>query len=428
MKDDLKLWEYANKIIPGGNGLLSKRPHRFCPYYWPTYFSKAKEIYIWDLKNKKYTDMSLMGIGTSILGYSNNEVDSSVKRKISQGINTTLNSVEEVKLAEEILKVDTFADKVKFARSGGEAMSIAIRIARAKSNKTKIAFSGYHGWHDWYISANLKNKKNLNNHLLKNVKPLGVPKELKNTTIPIKFNDIKSLISTINKNKLAAIVVEPGRFNLMKKEFVNCLNKISKQKKICLISDEITCGWRSNLGGLYKKIGLKPDIVVYGKALGNGYAISSIVGKNYYLKEANKTFISSTAWTERIGFVSALKVIEILKKKNYSHISKISKIIKNDWLHYSSMHKIKIKVNNYTSIPSFQFNHGNKNEELYTLFTKFFLQKKILATNSLYLSFAHNSRNIAIYRKNLGFVFKSLSNHLMKNKKIKKKSLRKFTY
>ena len=428
MKSYQKLWKYANKIIPGGNGLLSKRPQRFSPELWPTYYTKAKGIYLWDLNGKKFTDMSIMGIGTSILGYANNQLDKFVKKNISYGVNTTLNSLEEVDLAAELLKIDTFADQVKFARSGGEAVSIAIRIARAKSNKTKIAFSGYHGWQDWYLAANIEDKKNLNNHLLKDLDPIGVPKELKGSNIPIKFNDVDHLIKTIKKQDLAAIIVEPGRFNYMEKDFAKQINFLCRSKNICLIVDEITCGWRSNLGGLYKKIGLKPDIVIYGKALGNGYAISSIVGKRKYLKFANKSFISSTAWTERVGFCAALKTIKILRKKNYKKIEKLSKIIKYDWEFYSKKHGVSIVINNYSSIPSFQFQYGSKNDELYTIFTNLFLEQNILATNSVYLSFAHNSRNILLYRSHLDNIFNVLKKFILSKKRLNKNKVKKSNY
>ncbi len=428
MKSYQKLWKYANIIIPGGNGLLSKRPQRFSPDLWPIYYTKAKNIYLWDMNGKKFTDMSIMGIGTSILGYANNQLDNFIKKNISYGVNTTLNSLEEVSLAKELLKIDTFADQVKFARSGGEAVAIAIRIARAKNNKTKIAFSGYHGWQDWYIAANIENKKNLNNHLLKNLNPIGVPKELAGSNIPIKFNDVDHLLRVMKKQDLAAIIVEPGRFNYMEKDFAKKINYICKTKNVCLIVDEITCGWRSNLGGIYKKVGLKPDIVIYGKALGNGYAISSIVGKKKYLKFANKSFISSTAWTERVGFCAALKTIQILRKKNYKKIERLSKIIKNDWIYYSKKYGVDITVNNYSSIPSFQFNYGNKNEQLYTIFTNLFLKKNILATNSIYLSFAHNNKNIKEYRSYLDNTFCALKEFISKKKSLNKNKIRKSNY
>ena len=137
------LWEKAKKIIPGGNGLLSKRPERFLPNGWPIYFKKASGVFIWDLNNKKYIDMTLMGIGTSVLGYNNKFVNNFVKNKIDKGINTTLNCYEEYELGKELLKIDKFADQVRFTRGGGEAMSLAIRIARSKS-KIQITAVGKH--------------------------------------------------------------------------------------------------------------------------------------------------------------------------------------------------------------------------------------------------------------------------------------------
>ena len=200
--------------------------------------------------------MTLMGIGTSVLGYNNKFINNFVKSKIDKGINTTLNCYEEYELGKELLKIDKFADQVRFTRGGGEAMSLAVRIARSKSKKTKILFSGYHGWHDWYLSANLQNKKNLNNHLLKNLKPLGVPRTYKNSAIPLEFNNLKQLYKLSKIKNLAAIVVEPSRMEKLSHNFVQELNKICKQKKIILIVDEITSGWRDCMGGIYKKLDL----------------------------------------------------------------------------------------------------------------------------------------------------------------------------
>ena len=155
-----ELWNKAKKIIPNGNMLLSKRPELFLPNRWPTYYSKAKGCMIWDLQGNKYIDMSFMGVGTNILGYSNQKINKSVFNAISKSNLSTLNCPEEVSLAEKLISIHPWADMVKFARTGGEANSIAIRIARSASKKDKVAFCGYHGWHDWYLSANLSNKKN----------------------------------------------------------------------------------------------------------------------------------------------------------------------------------------------------------------------------------------------------------------------------
>jgi len=423
------LWDKAKKIIPGGNGLLSKRPERFLPDGWPTYFKKASGVFIWDLNNKKYIDMTSMGIGTSVLGYNNKFINNFVKEKIDRGINTTLNCYEEYELGKELLKIDKFADQVRFTRGGGEAMSLAIRIARSKSKKTKIIFSGYHGWHDWYLSANIKNIKNLNNHLLKNLKPLGVPKIYKNSAIPLEFNNISQLHKLSKIQNISAIVVEPSRMEILSKSFVREVNKICKEKKILLIVDEITSGWRDCKGGIYKKIGLNPDLVIYGKALGNGFAISAVIGKKKVMDIAQDTFVSSTAWTERVGFAAGLAVIKFHnKRKVFSHNKNMGKQIKKGWIRLAKKHDLKIKVNNLDTIINFNFMYKNKNDYLVTLFTELMLRDNFLANNNIYLSYSHNSKIILKYLKSVDKCFYEISNYL-KNKKVKLKSkVRKTNY
>ena len=424
-----KIWLKAKKVIPGGNGLLSKRPERFSNSFWPIYFSKAKGIEIWDLNKIKYTDMSIMGIGTSTLGYRNDQIDKKVKKSINKGINTTLNSLDEYLLAKEILKHDKFADKVKFARGGGEAMSIAIRIARAKNKFSKIAFSGYHGWQDWYIAANLENNKNLNNHLLKNLTPMGIPKELRGTIVPFKFNNFNELSNLTKKEDFSAIVIECGRYNYLSKNFIQKINQLCIKKKICLIVDEITTGWRETNGGLYKKLGIKPDIAVYGKSLGNGYAISAIVGKEKYMKYGNRTFISSTAWTENIGFNAGLAVIDFFVKNNVSeHLIQMGNLIRKGWEISAKKNGIKLEIGGLKTIPSFQFKYTKNNEKIYTFFTDMMLKEKYLATNSIYLSYQHKKKHVQKYLFTLDKVFKKI-NHLVKNKKkLDKIKTRKFNY
>jgi len=410
-------WNKAIKIIPGGNGLLSKRPNRFLPDGWPIYYSKAKGINIWDLQNKKYVDFSIMGVGTAILGYANSEIDNKVSKFSKRGVNTTLNCLEEFLLAKKILKYDKFADQVKFARGGGEAMSIAIRIARSGSKNTKIAFSGYHGWHDWYLAANLNNKKNLNNHLLKDLDPKGVPKGLKNTVIPFDFNDAESIESVCKKNKLAAIIIEGARATYPSKEFVKKINYLKNKHKTCLIVDEITSGWRERTGGIYQKVGLKPDIVVYGKALGNGYAISAIVGKKKFMNKVQDSFVSSTAWTERVGFVSAISTIDyFVKNKVGNSIKKSGKYLLKGWKKIAKKNDLKISCTEFVSMPSFSFNYGINSEKLHTYFTELMLEKGYLATNGLSITYAHKKKDIDNYLKNCDKVFEIISRSIKEDK------------
>ena len=198
-----KLWKRALKVIPTGNMLLSKNPNRFLPGKWPTYYKKAKDCFIWDLDGKKYIDVSTMGFGTNILGYSNSKIDNVVSKFIKNGNMSTLNSPEEVFLAEQLVQMHPWFQMVRFARTGGEANSIAIRIARAASGKDGVAVCGYHGWHDWYLSSNLQDKKNLDTHLIKSLQTDGVPKSLKNTVFPFQYNDFNALKKIVDEKKLA---------------------------------------------------------------------------------------------------------------------------------------------------------------------------------------------------------------------------------
>ena len=425
-----KLYSKAKKIIPGGTMLLSKRPEMFLPDLWPSYFSKAKGTKVWDLDGNKFIDMSIMGIGTNSLGYANKEVDEVVINAVKKGNMSTLNSAEEVKLAEKIINLNQWADMVRFARTGGEANAIAVRISRAASGKDNIAICGYHGWHDWYLSANLSNKKNLNNHLLKNLKPLGIPKQLKNLSVSFDFDNFDKLYKLSKAHKLAAVVIEPARFKYLSKSFVNKINNLCEKENICLIVDEITTGWREGLGGIYKKIGLKPDIVVYGKALGNGYAISAIVGKKKYMDKAQDTFISSVAWTEAIGFTAALAVIDEFKKnKVEKKIVSLGNYVRKTWKEIANKNNIKLSISDVVSFPSFNFGYDTKtNEYLYTLLTELMLEKGYLCSNIFFISYAHNKKEIQKYLKVLSQVFHKISLSLLKNKKILKSRVRIYSY
>ena len=332
MNKGLQLWQKALGMIPGGNGLLSKRPERYVPDLWPTYYESAKGCEVTDLDGKTYIDMAQMGIGTAILGYADKDINSYVIESIDKGVNTTLNTTEEPKLAELLLDIDKFAGGVKFARSGGEALQIAIRIARAYTKKEKILFSGYHGWSDWYLAANLNSTSNLKNHLLDGLEPLGVPLGLNDTVRGFKYNDVRDFKQKIenNHNEIAAVIIEGARGTLPSKHFIDEIQDFCKKNNCLFIIDEITCGWRSAFGGTYKNLNYIPDMITYGKALGNGFAISAIVGKEEIMNAAQDTFISSSFWTERVGFAAAVATIKKMKElKTWQHISKIGRYLSN---------------------------------------------------------------------------------------------------
>ena len=239
-----KLWKRAKAIIPGGNMLLSKRAEMFLPEQWPAYFSKAKGCQVWDLDGNRYTDMSIMGIGTNILGYGHEEVDAAVRQTVDAGNMSTFNCPEEVYLAEKLVEIHPWADMARLARSGGEANAIAIRIARASSGRDKVAVCGYHGWHDWYLSANLGDGENLAGHLLPGLDPKGVPQNLRGTVFPFNYNNYAELEALVNSQDIGVIKMEVVRNMGPEDNFLHKVRKLATDRGIVLIFDECTSGFR----------------------------------------------------------------------------------------------------------------------------------------------------------------------------------------
>jgi glutamate-1-semialdehyde 2,1-aminomutase len=400
-----KLWNRAKKIIPGGNMLLSKRPEMFLPNQWPSYYSKAKGCSVWDLDDNRFVDMSIMGIGTNILGYGHSEVDQAVINTVNSGNMSTFNSPEEVYLAEKLISMHPWADMVRFARTGGEANAIAVRIARAATGKDKVAICGYHGWHDWYLSTNLKDYKGLDGHLLPGLDPAGVPKQLKGTTLPFRYNHFEDLLDIVNKHDIGVIKMEVQRNEAPKDGFLQKVRKLASEKGIVLIFDESTSGFRETFGGLHKKYGVDPDMAIFGKALGNGYAITSIIGRREIMEAAQSTFISSTFWTERIGPSAALKTLEVMEReKSWEFITKTGLYIRDGWQQLADNHKIEIEHWGIPALTGFTIKSCNA-LSYKTLITQEMLSKGHLAANSVYVSIEHTADVVDQYFNNLDSIF-----------------------
>ncbi len=427
MNKGQKILKSAKKIIPGGNQLLSKRSEMFAPNVWPAYFSKAKGCEIWDLENRKYFDFAGMGVTACLLGYADNFVNKKVKATIDKASLTTLNSIDEIKLAKKLLKIHNWAEMAKFSKSGGEACLVAIRLARAYSKKQNIAFCGYHGWHDWYLAANLKNKKNLDNQLLPGLSTLGVSKSYSNSLFPFLYNDIESLKKIlIKKNNIGIIIMEPMNFIEPKNNFLKKVKALAKKNNIILIFDEITTGFKDNLGGLHLKLNVTPDLAIFGKSIANGFPISAVIGKKKIMSLSNKSFISSTMWTEQIGFVAANATIEKLEKNKINRKNVITGLkIKKIWQDCSRKNNIKIKIGGIDSLPKFKFDY--KNEEAITTFmTKKMLNYNFLASTYPAATASYNDRILDKYARALNNVFFEISKYVNFNKKIplKKKDIK----
>jgi glutamate-1-semialdehyde aminotransferase len=417
MSKSQDLYKRAKQIIPGGTQLLSKRPEQLLPDLWPAYHKRAKGCTIWDLDDKEYIDASYMGIGANIIGYADDDIDKAVKDVIDGGNMTTLNPPEEVALAEKLIRLHPWAEMARFTRSGGEAMMVAVRIARAATNKDVVLFCGYHGWHDWYIAANLSDDSALDGQLLPGLKPVGVPRFLKDTSFPFNFNSIaefKNLMTKYN-SKIAAVIMEPIRNIEPEADFWECIQTETNKNGIALIIDEITAGWRLNLGGAHLAYSITPDIAVFAKGMSNGYPMAAIIGKKKFMDAAQDSFISSTYWTERIGPTAALAAIQKMEQcAVQEHLVKTGKTIQDGWKSIAMQTGLNIHVGSIYPLSHFDFQDGEP-LVLKTLFTQEMLSRGYLAVNSFYCSYAHKEKIIQQYLNTVEEVFSLIKKSLDNN-------------
>ena len=400
-----KLWKRAKRVIPGGNMLLSKRAEMFLPEQWPAYFSKAKGCHVWDLDGREYIDMSIMGIGTNILGYGHQEVDEAVRQTINAGNMSTLNCPEEVYLAERMVELHPWADMVRLARTGGEANAIAIRIARAASGRDKVAICGYHVWHDWYLAANLGDEQNLAGHLLPGLEPKGVPQNLRGSVLPFTYNNFPELEALVRDHDVGVITMEVSRSMGPEKGFLEKVRKLASDKGIVLIFDECTSGFRQTFGGLHKLYGVEPDMAMFGKALGNGYAITATIGRRAVMEAAQSTFISSTFWTERIGPTAALKTLEVMEReKSWERITDTGRVIAERWQDLARKHGLPIHLNGLPALVGFSLPLPDM-LKYKSLITQEMLKKGFLAATSVYVCTEHLPAVVDYYFEALDPIF-----------------------
>lgn len=407
-----KLWRRAKGVIPGGSMLFSKRAEMLAPDQWPAYFSRARGTRVWDLDDREMIDMAYMGVGTNSLGYGHPDVDAAVLDTVQAGNMTTLNAPEEVALAERLIELHPFAEMARFTRSGGEANAVAIRIARAASGRDGVAICGYHGWHDWYLSANLGSDKNLDGHLLPGLEPNGVPRELAGTVHPFRHNDLPGLRAVIDRGDVGVIKMEVMRNAPPEPGFLETVRAWADEKDIVLIFDECTSGFRETYGGLHKTFGVEPDMAIFGKALGNGYAINAVIGTRAVMEAAQSTFISSTFWTERIGPSAALATLKVMEREeSWTQITQTGARVNAGWQELADSHGLKISIAGLPAIAAYGFDVDDPQQfperarGYKTLVAQEMLKAGFLATTAFYASTAHTEADLAAYFAALDPVF-----------------------
>ena len=320
-----KLFKKAMKIIPGGSQTFSKGPSQFTNNFAPKYLKRGKGCKVWDEDGNSYIDY-VMGCQPLILGYSDKDINEAVSKQLKVGSTFSLMNKLEIEVAELLVKHIPSAEMVRFGKNGGDATTIAIKIARAATKKQKIAFCGYHGWHDWFIASTDKSN--------------GIPKFNNDLIHSFEYNNIKSLENVFNnnKNEIACVIMEPitvpepkcftkvcknklCRINkVCRNNFLHKVKKICKKNNALLIFDEVVTGFRYSIGGAQEYYNVTPDLTALAKGISNGVPLSAIVGKKKYMSLlANDVFFSFTYGGECLGLAAAKTCIKKLIKKKVPH-------------------------------------------------------------------------------------------------------------
>ena len=405
------LYAQAKSLIPGGTQLLSKRPEMFAPDVWPSYYSKAKGCRVWDLDGREFIDMSIMAVGACILGYADDEIDDAVIAAIRKGVNSSLNCPEEVELAQALLALHPWFGMVRYARSGGEAMAVAVRIARAYTRRDTVLFSGYHGWNDWYLAANLADGAGLDGQLMPGLEPNGVPRGLAGTALPFDANSIESLRAKVKgqEGKIAAIVIEPARGENAPAGYLLALRELASEIGAVLLFDEITSGFRMCAGGIHRNYGVQPDMAVFAKSMANGYAMSVVMGTDKVMQAAQSTFISSTNWTDRVGPAAALATLRKYQREQaHVHLIARGNQVKDIWQSCATRHGLTISISGLPTLAAFAFQYPNA-VELNTRFTIEMLREGYLGFRQFKPSLAHTEAVLAGYAEAVDRVFTTLA-------------------
>ena len=393
-----EMWSQARTKISCGTGLLSKRAHLFDPAEWPSYFSRCSGANIWDMQDRRFTDFT-GGVGAILLGHSDEDVNKAVQRRVSMGSYCTLVSPDEPVLAEHLLSLHPWAGRVRFARGGGEALNIAVRIARAASGKSGVAFCGYHGWNDWYLAANLADDKSLDGHLLPGLTPLGVPRELAGTAVPFRYNDLDSFRQAIAKlgANFAAVVMEPMRSEAPRDGFLQSIIAECSKHGAVFVMDEVTSGWRYGFPGASPGLGVEPDIAVYAKAMSNGIPCAAIVGRAEIMDGADASFISSSYWTDGIGPAAALACLRKMQRLDVQpQVWSLGQRMQQGLRDMAARHReLNITIGGQPCAPSLAFGLGDDSAAAKALMIRGMLHQGILFSSQLYAMWPHREEMVA---------------------------------
>ena len=387
----------AQEIIAGQTQLLSRHPSLHAYGVSPIYAESAAGCRFTDVDGNEFIDMA-GGTGIIYLGYCHPQVDAAAIAQIKKGIEYAVNSPLELELAELLIDAVPCAEMVRYAKGGGDADTVAVRIARAYTGRDKVLFCGYHGWHDWYISANLADANQLDSHLLAGTPSAGVPKALAGTSIPFAYNDLADLRKQFesNRGEVACVIMEAARSFQPEPGFLEGVRELCDAHEAVLIFDEVVTGFRYARGGAQEYFGVTPDLATFGKAVGNGYPIAIIAGRREVMRAVETSFVSSSYWSETASLAAAIAIQRIIREDDIiSHIWKMGKRVREGIRKLSQDTGVPFKIEGLP--PVFPLGLQVDNPAPYnTLITQEMAKRGVHMPGQVYIMAAHTPKEIDI--------------------------------
>jgi len=377
----IELHKRTKEIIPVCSQVFSKGYKYFPLNVAPQYIDHAKGCYVWDMDGNKYLDY-IMGLCAVTLGYNYTPVDKAIKNQLKKGISFSLCNKLETELAEILRSIIPCAEMSRFFKTGSEATSAAIRLARAYTNRDHIAYCGYHGWHDW-IAGSTDRK-------------FGVPESTIKLIHKFTYNDIHSLENILNFESCAAIIMEPIVSKMPQGLFLHHVRNLADKHKCILIFDEIVTGFRIGLSGAQGYFGVTPDLATFGKGMANGMPMGCVVGHKTIMNEFNNVMVSSTFGGELLSIAASIATINEMRKKDvFGHISSIGKQLMSD------IRNLGVEVNGYPG--RFVYELPDNSPETRTLFMQYMIEKGILIHPTLAINLCYSHSNWDIGKASLSF-------------------------
>ena len=347
-QQSLDLYERAQAVIPGGVPGI-RAPENFVEGSYPIFLAGGADAWITDPDGHRYLDM-LLGYGPIILGHACERVDRAVAEKMRNGFCLNLPQQVLVELAEQLVAMVPSAQQALLFKTGSDATSAAVRVARAHTGRDKVLRCGYHGWHDWCLAGDP-----------------GVPHEVTDTVLEFRYNDTNQLEDLLRAHagEVAAVILTPvghdfdAQIEPPLPEFLQSVRALADEHQAVLIFDEVRTGFRLAPGGAQDVYGITPDLTALGKAMSNGYPVSALVGRRAVMGAAGSTFISSTYFPNGLSMAAALATLETLQSERVlDHIDAIGMELAAELESLVSETGLPVTLSPYTQMPFLHFDRS----------------------------------------------------------------------